>query len=99
MNYVFQLETMGHWEWAVYVLLNIYSPIKNSKESLVDLIPKQNPFRPASENKFDSTRIVEHALKEILSRHAPDFVEQPEKRSFLTQVCGTNCLEAFSHHF
>lgn len=75
MNYVFQLETMGHWEWAAYVLLCIYSPVNN-----------QN-VKPRHDSKFDSVRVVENALRELLARHAPDFVEQSEKRKFLSEVC------------
>jgi hypothetical protein len=35
--------------------------------------------------KIGSTYIVEHALREILSRHIPDIIDHPEKRTFLTQ--------------
>jgi len=84
MNYAFQLETMGHWEWSLYVLLNIYSPFEKEIITLSDLIqPKeQYPHHPA---KIGSTYIVEHAFREILSRHVPDFVADVKKRNFLTR--------------
>jgi hypothetical protein len=88
MNYAFQLETMGHWEWALYVLLNIYSPFENLNVRFSQLLPQTMDDDEEGQHshyapKIGSTYIVEHAFRELLSRHVPDFDEQ--KRLFLTK--------------
>jgi len=89
MNYAFQLESVGHWEWALYVLLNIDSPVENLKETFIQLVPQMSDSKSPQHSHYPpnigSTSLVESAFREILSRHVPDFIEHPEKRDFLTK--------------
>jgi len=92
MNYAFQLETMGHWEWALYVLLNIYSPFENLSLKFSQLVPQSSDNDNVQQQKHShypsdigSTYVIEHAFREILNRNVADLVAHPEKRNFLTQ--------------
>jgi hypothetical protein len=89
MNYACQLESVGHWEWALYVLLNINSPFENLKETFIQLVPQTSDSNARQHSHYPpnigSTALVEEAFKEILSRHVPDFIEHPEKRLFLSK--------------
>jgi hypothetical protein len=90
MNYAFQLESVGQWEWALYVILNIDSPCENLKETFIQLIPQTSDSSPRQHSHYPpnvgSTSLVEDAFKQILSRHVPDFIDRPAKRNFLTQA-------------
>jgi hypothetical protein len=88
MSFAFQLETNGHWEWAIYIILNL----PEHKQLAFTFHPSLSPISWIHTLRlwriltdFISVRLLrlrEMAIKSILSRHAYDFTT---KEQFLTQ--------------
>jgi hypothetical protein len=94
MNYANQLELMGYWEWAIYVVLNLRPNENTTQALLATILPglsgdnARNTQRVSSslQSNIGSPFLPEKTIKEIISRNIPNLIEHPEKKSFLTEV-------------